>query len=209
MSLEIIGAGFGRTGTLSLKLALEQLGRGPCYHMNDVFQHPGHAQLWRDAFVNQSADWDALFEGYRAAVDWPPAHFWRQLTDHAPEAQVILTVRDRDAWYNSISSTIFPAQRRPLPAEDDPHFASLVMPRELILRGTFDGIEDKDHVLAIYDTHNAAVQAEIAPDRLLVYDVANGWEPLCRFLGVSVPDAPFPRSNTQQEFLNRLKKPGV
>ncbi len=209
MTLSIIGAGFGRTGTLSLKLALEQLGFGPCYHMNDVFTQAGHAQRWRDAFRSGDADWDSLLHGYRAAVDWPPAHFWRQLAGHYPTARVILTVRDPDAWYESIRTTIFPAQRRPLPAPDDPHYAQLVMPRELILHGTFGQIEDKAHVLSVYHAHNAAVQAQIAPPRLLVYDVRDGWAPLCEFLGVVVPGEPFPRSNTQQDFLDRLKAPGV
>ena len=209
MTLSIIGAGFGRTGTLSLKLALEQLGFGPCYHMNDVFAQAGHAQRWRDAFQTGAADWEALLAGYQAAVDWPSAHFWRPLAAHYPAAKVILTVRDPDAWYQSISSTIFAAQRRPLPPPHDPHYASLVMPRELILHGTFGQIEDKAHVLSVYDAHNAAVQAHIAPPRLLVYDVKDGWEPLCAFLGVPVPGAPFPRSNSQQDFLDRLKAPGV
>jgi hypothetical protein len=209
MTLAIIGAGFGRTGTLSLKLALEQLGFGPCYHMNDVFSHPGHAQRWRDAFRDGDADWDDLLRGFASAVDWPPAHFWRPLAARYPDAKVILTVRDRDAWYESIASTIFPAQRRPLPPPGDPHYAQLVMPRELILHGTFGQIEDKAHVLSIYDAHNAAVRAAIEPARLLEYDVKDGWAPLCAFLGVPVPDAPYPRSNTTQEFIDRLKKPGV
>mgnify|MGYP005817915371 FL=1 len=209
MTLSIIGAGFGRTGTLSLKLALDQLGLGPCYHMNEVFARPGHAQAWRDAFRAGHADWDGLLRGYGAAVDWPSACFWRQLAAHYPAARVILTVRDRDAWYQSIASTLFPAQRRPLPPPDDPHYAQLAMPRELILHGTFGQIEDKDHVLAVYDAHNAAVRAAIDPARLLEYDVKDGWAPLCAFLGVPVPDAPFPRSNTQQEFIDRLKQPGV
>ncbi len=209
MTLSIIGAGFGRTGTLSLKLALERLGVGPCYHMNDVFTHAGHAQAWRDAFQRGNADWDTLLHGYRAAVDWPSAHFWRPLADHYPAAKVILTVRDRDAWYESISTTIFPAQRRPLPAPDHPHYAQLAMPRELILHGTFGQVQDKAHVLSIYDAHNAAVRAQMAASRLLVYDVKDGWAPLCAFLGVPVPDQAFPRSNSQQEFLDRLKSPGV
>ena len=159
--------------------------------------------------VDGDADWDDLLRGFTSAVDWPPAHFWRQLAMRYPDAKVILTVRDRDAWYDSIASTIFPAQRRPLPPPDDPHYAQLVMPRELILHGTFGQVEDKAHVLSVYDAHNAAVRAAIEPARLLEYDVKDGWAPLCAFLGVPVPQAPFPRSNTQQEFIDRLKKPGV
>ena len=167
MSLEVIGAGFGRTGTLSLKLALEQLGAGPCYHMNDVFSHPGHAQAWRDAFRTGTAHWESLLDGYRSAVDWPSAHFWQALLRAWPQARVILTVRDPQAWYRSISTTIFPAQRRPLPETDHPHYAQLVMPRELILHGTFSGIEDREHVLGVYEAHNAAVRAGVPADQLL------------------------------------------
>ncbi|WP_448506895.1 sulfotransferase family protein [Immundisolibacter sp.] len=166
--MSVIGAGFGRTGTLSLKLALEQLGFGPCYHMNDVFTRAGHAQRWRDAFRSGAADWESLLNGYRAAVDWPSAHFWRQLAGHCPTVRVILTVRDPGAWCESIRTTIFPAQRRPLPPPDDPHYAQLVMPGEMILHGTFGQIEDKAHVLSTHDAHNAAVQAQIAPQRLLL-----------------------------------------
>lgn len=209
MSLEVIGAGFGRTGTLSLKLALEQLGAGPCYHMNDVFSHPGHAQAWRDAFRTGTAHWESLLDGYRSAVDWPSAHFWQALLRAWPQARVILTVRDPQAWYRSISTTIFPAQRRPLPETDHPHYAQLVMPRELILHGTFSGIEDREHVLGVYEAHNAAVRAGVPADQLLEYDVSDGWEPLCAFLGVPVPATPFPRSNTTQDFLERLKDAGV
>lgn len=209
MDLDIIGAGFGRTGTLSLKLALEQLGAGPCYHMNDVFSHSDHAQVWRDAFATGTADWERLLTGYRSAVDWPAAHFWGALLRAFPQAKVILTVRDPQSWYRSISTTIFPAQRRPLPAPDHPHYAQQAMPRELILHGTFGGIEDREHVLAVYEAHNAAVRAAVPARQLLEYDVAEGWEPLCAFLGVPVPDEPFPRRNTTQDFLERLKDAGI
>ncbi|WP_372724309.1 sulfotransferase family protein [Immundisolibacter sp.] len=205
MELNIIGAGFGRTGTLSLKLALEQLGFGPCYHMHEVFARPGHAQLWRQAQKAGDADWNSLLAGYRAAVDWPPAFFWRQLAAHYPRARVILTVRDADAWYDSISTTIFPAQRLPLPPENAPLFHSLVMPREMVRVGTFGDQLDRAHVIDVYEKHNAEVKAALPASRLLVYDVKDGWAPLCEFLEMPIPSGAFPRSNTTQEFLDRVQ----
>jgi hypothetical protein len=204
VALSIIGAGFGRTGTLSLKLALEQLGFGPCYHMHEVFARPGHAELWRAAQTAGDADWSTLLQGYTAAADWPPAFFWRQLAAHYPQAKIILTVRDADAWYQSISTTIFPAQCLPLPPQGTPQFPQLVMPRELIRFGTFDDRLDRAHVIGVYRKHNAEVQAAVAAGRLLVYDVTDGWAPLCGFLKVPIPSLVFPRSNTTQDFLFRL-----
>jgi len=209
MSLDIIGAGFGRTGTTSLKLALQELGLGPCYHMHDVFTQEGHAQLWRDAQTNGDADWATLFDGYRAAVDWPPSFFWRQLVASYPNAKVILTVRDPDDWYRSISTTLFAAQQRDLPPEDAPLYPQLAMPRELILYGTFDGrADDKEYVIDIYEKHIAEVQTAVPANQLLTYDVADGWVPLCDFLGIPVPDTPFPKLNTKKEFVERIANAG-
>ena len=203
MALSLIGAGFGRTGTLSLKLALEQLGCGPCYHMHTVFEVPGHAALWEQARVDGDADWDRLLAGYNSAVDWPPAYFWRQLLTHSPNARVILTVRDPESWYQSISSTIFPAQNRSL-AEDETEM-NLLMPRRLIRFGTFDDRgDDKEYVLDVYRRHNESVIAEVPAEQLLVYDVSDGWEPLCKFLQVETPDTPFPRSNTSSDFQRKI-----
>lgn len=207
MAIKLIGAGFGRTGTTSLKLAIEELGLGPCYHMHDVFSHPGHAQLWRDAQRQGDADWDTFLAGYQAAIDWPPSFFWRQLTAHYPDAKVILTVRDPQAWYQSISTTLFPAQQRDLPPPEAEHYAQLVMPRELILHGTFNGrADDRDYVIGVYQQHIEEVQRTVPADQLLTYDVAQGWEPLCDFLAVPVPDRPFPKLNTKQQFIEFLNQ---
>ncbi|MBL4623269.1 MAG: hypothetical protein JKY89_12815 [Immundisolibacteraceae bacterium] len=201
MSLDIIGAGFGRTGTTSLKLALNELGLGPCYHMHDVFTNEGHAQLWRDAQTSGNADWDSLLAGQRAAVDWPPSFFWRQLVAAYPDAKVILTVRDPEIWYQSISTTIFPAQKRALPPQDAPVYPQMVMPREVIRYGTFDDrTDDKDYVIGVYQQHIADVQAGVPADKLLTYDLAEGWQHLCEFLEVPVPATPFPKLNTKKDF---------
>ena len=199
MSLQIIGAGFGRTSTMSLKIALEQLGFGPCYHMSEVAQHPDHDAVWLTATRRQGVDWDALFKGYAAGVDWPIAAFWRELASHYPQAKFILTIRDPEAWYTSIAATIFPALMSE-PVGDPTH---RTMTRELILEQTFGGRHaDKDHVIDTYLQHNQAVRDTLGPQRLLEYETGTGWDPLCAFLGVSAPEQPFPMTNTTEEFQN-------
>lgn len=206
MTLAVVGAGFGRTGTLSLKGALETLGLGPCYHMTEVFAHPKHVPVWRQAAEGGAVDWDTLFAGYAATVDWPACAFWRQLVRHWPTAKVILTVRDPARWYESVSKTIHQAMQRELP-DDAPEaaHAHLAMVRRLILEGTFDGrFEDRDHAIAVYEAHNEAVRREVPPARLLVFEVVEGWAPLCRFLDRPEPDASFPRVNSSDEFRARF-----
>lgn len=208
--MKVIGAGFGRTGTASLKAALERLGLGPCYHMSAVIAEPRRVRQWLDVGEGRSADWDALFAGFASALDWPAASYWRELAAHYPDAKVILTVRDPDRWYDSVSSTIFAralAERRRLPlrrrlvrrlvARRSPDFALYPrMARATITDRLFDGrIDDRDHVLAVYHRHIAEVKAEIPPERLLVFDARDGWAPLCAFLDVPVPDEPYPQSN--------------
>lgn len=199
MSLEIIGAGFGRTGTLSLKLALEKLGFGPCYHMVEVFQNPDAINWWIDAATGKP-DWEKIFEGYNATVDWPSCTFYAELAETYPDAKVILTERDSEAWFESTQATIFPAER---PADSPPAFQEMF---ERAIADLFDGrIRDHDHAIAVFERHNAEVRDRIAPDRLLVYEVAQGWEPLCEFLSVPVPDEPMPKVNTTEQFINRRR----
>ncbi|MDX1648263.1 MAG: sulfotransferase [Myxococcota bacterium] len=206
MALAVVGAGFGRTGTLSLKGALETLGLGPCYHMTEVFAHPEHVAVWRDATEGRPVDWDALFAGYGACVDWPACAFWRELAWRWPEAKVILTVRDPQRWYESVAKTIHLVMQRELPDDaPEPVRAHLAMVRRLIEEETFDGrFEDRDHAIAVYEAHNRAVREAVPPERLLVYEVAEGWEPLCRFLDRPVPAEPFPRVNSTDEFRERF-----
>ncbi len=202
--LEVIGAGLGRTGTLSLKAALEQLGFTGCYHMVDVFAHPEHVPLWQAAADRKRVDWDALFAGYRSAVDWPAAHFWRGLADHYPNAKVILTERDPEKWYKSFSETILRLLTMP-PAPNPEMQAHGKMVRDIITEQTFGGkLDDKAHILDVYRRHNEDVRRTIPVDRLLVFDAPQGWEPLCRFLGVPVPKTEFPRTNSTDEFIARI-----
>jgi hypothetical protein len=205
MTLKVIGAGFGRTGTNTLREVLNRLGFGPCYHMYEVIGHPDRIAAWQGIADGGMPDWDAVYEGYNAAVDWPTARFWRELAAHYPEAKIILTERDPDAWFASISKTIFETFRaQQIPEE----FRTLrQMTRKLIFEDTFGGeIEDKAHVIDIYKKHNAEVRAAFGADRLLVFNPSEGWEPLCAFLGVPVPDEPFPHTNTTADFLNRRGK---
>jgi hypothetical protein len=196
--LEVIGPGFGRTGTMSMKAALERLGFGPCYHMIEVYAHDGHVDAWIDAIDGRPADWDTIFAGFRSVVDWPACAFWKQLKAANPAARVVLTRRDPDAWFESIENTIFEALRAP--TEDETLSRWRVWTRKLIFDQTFGNRFDRESVIARLRAHEDDVVASVPPDELLVYDVAEGWEPLCAFLGVTVPDEPFPRANTTAEF---------
>lgn len=203
--MQVIGAGFGRTGTMSLKLALEQLGFQPCYHMYEVFAHPGHAEVWHEAAKGRPPDWREFLKDYRAAVDWPACHFWRELAEAFPEAKFLLTERDEDAWYKSMSQTIFEAMRMGDRFANDPvRGPQLRMARYVVEEKTFAGRMDRDSALAVYRAHNEAVKRAFPRGKLLIYDVGEGWAPLCEFLGVGVPETPFPRTNSTDEFRERL-----
>ena len=202
MTLAILGAGFGRTGTLSLKAALETLGFAPCYHMVEVARHPEHAAVWAGARRGERVDWRSFFAGYAAAVDWPAAAFWRELTSTFPLARVILTVRDSAAWYASFHATIVERSAGLAPPGDSPLRAIYDLTQELILDGVFGGrAADEDHARAVYDAHISTVCESVPRERLLVYDVAAGWEPLCAFLERPIPSEPFPHLNTRSGFL--------
>jgi len=198
MTLKVIGAGLGRTGTLSLKLALEQLGLGRCHHMMEVFLAPDTIDAWRRAGLGEPTDWDALLEGFGCAVDWPAAEFYDQLASHYPDAKVILTTRDADDWFKSTQATIFADN---VGGGAPPGFPEMIA---AVIGAKFDGrMHDRDHCIAVYEAHNARVRATIPPERLLEYQAGQGWEPLCAFLGVPVPDTPYPKSNSTEEFVQR------
>lgn len=201
MTLKVIGTGLGRTGTLSLKAALEQLGVGPCYHMMEVFPRIEHVRTWTKAARGERVDWDQLYEGFASTVDWPSAHFWREHTAHWPRAKVIHTERAPDVWWASFSQTIKEglASEVPAPMQEWSDMANLIITEQTFGRDT-----SKANVLKVYEAHNAEVKRTISPDRRLDFDIAQGWEPLCRFLGVAVPDTPFPKTNTTAEFRARM-----
>jgi hypothetical protein len=206
MTLQLVGTGLGRTGTLSLKLALEQLGVGACYHMMEIPQRPEHAALWLAAERGEPVDWSRILGGYTAAVDWPACVLWRELLAAYPGARVILTVRDAVSWYASFRETILPRLEN-LPPLASPAIRALYdLGRELILRRTFAGrAADAQYAIAAFEAHNAQVIAALEPERLLVYDVATGWEPLCGFLGLPVPSAAFPHTNSRAGFAAGLR----
>jgi len=206
LALNVIGAGFGRTGTFSLKVALERLGYGPCYHMFEAFANPAHVSIWREAVDNGSSAWPSILHGYQATVDWPSTYFWQELSGMYPEAKIVLTVRDSAAWYESMSRTIFAAHAKPLPADDLPRRDELLMARAFLQR-TFDGrMDDQAHVMRVYERHNQAVQRLVESNRLLVYEVTSGWPPLCQFLNRAIPDEVFPYTNTRAAFDHRTQQ---
>jgi hypothetical protein len=208
MALKVIGAGLGRTGTLTLKTALEMLGLGPCHHMVEVF---GNAEtqvpLWNRVADGEPVDWDEVFAGYNATVDWPGCHFYAQLAARYPDAKVILSKRDPERWYESISETILTSMKQmgltdgPAPKDHPMHFGGVIIPEK-----TFGFDFSRDNVIAAFERHNAEVVATIPPERLLVFEAAHGWEPLCAFLGVPVPEEPFPRTNSREEFWEHVTK---
>ena len=207
MGLKVIGAGLGRTGTLTLKTALEQLGLGPCHHMVEVFANPGQMGFWRRAAEGEVLDWEEIFGTYVSSVDWPSAHFYKELADRYPDARVILSRRDPERWFESMSETILKAMQR-MQAEDSADPASPGRFAEFIIaRNTFAYDFSKENVLAAFERHTAEVVRSIPPERLLVFEAAQGWEPLCAFLGVPVPQTPFPRTNSREEFWSHQRKP--
>jgi hypothetical protein len=204
MSLQVIGAGVGRTGTSSLKLALERLLDGRCYHMYEVQRSPGHTPMWRAAVHGEPIDWAAIYDGYVATVDWPGAAFWRELMGAFPDALVLLSLRSSaEEWFDSARSTIDEIlSREPPPASREWH----AMASELVT-STFTPLPMvRAAAIAAYDRHNAAVRATVPPERLLEWTAGDGWEPLCERLGIAVPDDPFPHVNTRQGFTAMIER---
>jgi hypothetical protein len=202
--MDVIGAGFGRTGTLTLKVALEQLGFGPCMHMIPLLHDPDTSALIHKAAEGDVDSLDVALDGCRSTVDWPMTYFWRELADRHPAAKVILTVRDPQTWYDSADRTIHAAANHGRESGGlDPDVMDMV--DATVWDGTFGGrFADRAAAIKIFEEHNARVRREIPADRLLVFEVAEGWGPLCSFLGVPVPETPFPRLNDTAAFHDNL-----
>ncbi len=203
MSLSVIGAGVGRTGTYSLKLAINELGLGPCHHMEEVLFHiQEQVPMWSNALSGHPS-WEKIFEGYNSAVDWPTAGFFDELNEFYPEAKFILTDRDPKTWAESFSDTIYTL----LASKDTPpHMGAWMdMAKQVIKKTGFPPGLSVQELTEAFEAHSAAVKAMIPKDRLLVYQVKQGWEPLCEFLDKPVPDKPFPRTNDRGEFWDRIK----
>jgi hypothetical protein len=197
MAISVIGPAFGRMGTMSLKTALERLGFGPCYHMFEVYA-AGHEGAWTGVISGGAADWEAMFGGYGAVVDWPSCTYWKQIWAQYPDARIVLARRDADAWFSSMEQTIFPALRAR--SDDESRNRWRVQTRKLIFEQTFGDELTRAHCIEVLYAHEADVIASVPREQLLVYEVGDGWDPLCAFLSVPIPAEPFPHSNTTAEF---------
>lgn len=220
MGLKIIGAGLGRTGTESLKKALEHLGYTKCYHMFELMQNGEMLEQWQRLRRGELPDYEMLFRDYQSAVDFPAAMYYREFMKQYPDARVILTIRNADNWYSSAQKTIFKGMPKPI------YYVFKMMGKfikkarlmvqvyeyaqEIVKKDFFnDRFDDKEYCKNIFNEWNEEVKRTVPGDKLLVFEVKDGWEPLCRFLGKSVPEITFPKSNDSDNFdKNVLKKIG-
>ncbi len=203
MELKVIGTGVGRTGTYSTKLALNELGFGPCHHMEEVlFNMPTQVPLWVNA-VNGKPDWKAIYKGYKSTVDWPTAAFSRELSEAYPNAKFVHTVRSPESWVASFSETIYKllANIAEAPKEMQDWLNMVVRVTE---KTGFPGGLDTAGLINAFTAHTEAVKKAIPASNLLIFQVKDGWEPLCEFIGVPVPDKPFPRTNDRGEFWDKV-----
>jgi hypothetical protein len=205
MALKVVGAGVGRTGTHSLKVALEQLLGGPCHHMVEVFAHEEQIPVWTDAIDGRPVDWPQLMGDYVAQVDWPGASFWPELVEAYPDALVLLSVRDPEAWYKSTMDTIFLALGR----TDEEIGPWMVAMRRLLGDRFSNRFGDPAAMIAAFERHNDEVRVRVPPAQLLEWTLGDGWAPICARLGVAVPDQPFPVTNTTAEFRAMMDLPAV
>jgi hypothetical protein len=205
MELAVVGAGVGRTGTHSLKLALEQLLEAPCHHMLEILGDPHQVPAWTDAIEGRPVDWSAMLSRYRAVVDWPGGSFWRELSLANPNALVLLSVRDPEGWYRSASNTIFLAFEH-MPPEMRPWMDEV---RKLLRDRFSDRFDDSSAMIDAYLRHNDAVRAEVPASRLLEWNLGDDWDPICERLRLPVPAEPFPSTNSTDEFREMVGLPPV
>lgn len=203
MSMQVIGVGVGRTGTYSLKLAINELGFGPCHHMEEVLHNMSvQVPLWADV-VAGNPDWAKVYAGYSSAVDWPTACFFRELAAEFPSAMFVLTHRSPERWANSFGATIYELLAGKDQAPPEMH-DWLEMASNVISKSGFSPGLDREGLANAFIAHNEAVKAAIPADQLLEFEVKDGWEPLCSFLEVPVPNGDFPRTNDRGEFWDRV-----
>jgi Sulfotransferase domain len=207
LSLKVIGAGLGRTGTTSLRDALTMLLDGRCYHFEDLIARPEHARLWMEAVNGNIPDWDLIYNGYVATTDWPGAAFWAELCEANPDSLVLLSRRrSTSEWFESVKDTIEPLMTRTKETEEsDWHLMAQEMLRVRFVPVPFDRREAE----AAYERHNATVRASVPASRLLEWVPGDGWEPICDFLETQVPDVPFPHTNTKREYRETLAAAGT
>ena len=205
MDIAVVGAGVGRTGTHSLKLALEQLLGAPCHHMLEIMGDETQVPAWTDAIHGRPINWPTMLDRYRAIVDWPGAAFWRELSAAYPDALVLLSVREPEDWYKSASNTIFVTLEHVGP--DDQGWGGSV--RKLLHDRFSNQIEDPTAMMDAFIRHNDEVRSEIPAERLLEWRPGDGWDPICDRLGLAVPTDPFPRSNTTDDFRQMMDIPPI
>ena len=208
MALKVLGAGFGRTGTLSLKYALEELGFGPCHHMMEVMRDPKQNEWFYRISQGDRVEWGEVFADYSSAVDWPSASYYAELIEVFPDAKVILSVRDPDSWYKSVKDTIFNV------VPNIPHWVQAIFPRskkiailieEIVWQGVFNGrFNDRQYAIDVYEKNTEAVMASVPSDRLLIHSAKEGWEPICKFLEVPVPETEYPWVNDSKSQRRRI-----
>lgn len=216
----MIGVGFGRTGTMSLKAALEELGAGPCFHMIDLIMGEDKQrdlEYWIKIADGEPVDWDEVFEPWEATVDWPAASKWRELVDAFPDIPVLLNVRDFDGFYKSCTNTIL-AVKQAAQAGELEQDANREQPapelwgviEKLIWQGDFQGrFQDKEWVRQMYYERIETIKREVPADRLVYWELGDGWEPLADALGVDVPDEPFPHLHDTNEFRSEFGLPAL
>jgi hypothetical protein len=199
--LRVVGAGLGRTGTNSLKLALERLTGGRCYHMTELFERPDDLPVWQAAIRGEPPDWRRFPAGVTATVDWPACAFWAGLAEAHPDAVVLLSVRESaEQWWRSFEATIHAGLSRPVPSDRPDWAARRKVTLEMMDRTFTPDWREREGAMAGYEAHNAAVREAIPAGRLVEWRTGDGWEPICAALGVPVPDEPFPHVNTTEEF---------
>ncbi len=213
--MRLIGAGLPRTGTLSQKVALEMLGLAPCYHMVNVLADLDEAQSWQRA-LDREAGWEEVLQGFQATVDWPGAFFYRELVELHPEAKVLLSVRDAAGWERSMRDTIWGIFYGDMLMRDlssargriDPKWAGYIEMMEGMWKQSgliSDGAAtDSATMQEAMEHYNEEVRRSVPAERLLVWSVGEGWEPVCEFLELPVPDMPFPHLNDSKEFGERV-----
>jgi hypothetical protein len=206
MTLKIIGAGFGRTGTYSLKSALDTLGFGPCHHMSEVIGDPSQIGLWSDVVAGKP-DYEAIFAGFGAAVDFPVSAYWQEVLAISPDARIILSHRDPEDWYASFSQTILPLIMDKS-AWPDHLMQWIELIDKVIIGKAFGGRTDRESILASYRKNEEAAMVQAKIGRGLVFRASDGWKPLCAFLGVDVPDIPYPKTNPRADFFASVKSGG-
>jgi hypothetical protein len=212
MSIKIIGAGFGRTGTKSLQLALQQLGFDKCYHMESLLRNPEQVKYWQSAYKEENVDWDTMFDGYQSIVDFPGSMYYKELFEHYPNAKVILSVRDPEKWYQSALSTIFSFDpgvavklkilfKMPFSSTARNLLKVIKLNDKSIWAKFFEGkFKDKDYAINKFNNHIEEVKAIIPSEQLLIFEAKDGWKPLCEFLNVPIPETDYPRTNKGEDF---------